>query len=114
MQTYATAKYIRMSPTKVRQVVDLIRYKDVQEARRVLTFTTRAAGRPVLKVLESAIANAENNFNLDPDELIVTRAYVDEGPILKRWRPRARGRATRIRKRTSHITVFVGDEGDEE
>jgi large subunit ribosomal protein L22 len=112
METEATARYIRMSPTKVREVVDLIRRKDVQEARRILTFSTRAAGRPVLKVLESAIANAENNFSLDPDELFVRRAFVDEGPILKRWRPRARGRATRIRKRTSHITVYVGTEDE--
>jgi large subunit ribosomal protein L22 len=110
METSATGRYIRMSPTKVRRVVDLIRSKDIQEARRILTFTGRAAGRPVLKVLESAIANAENNFNLDPDELVVGRAYVDVGPTLKRWRPRARGRATRIRKRTSHITVFVRTE----
>lgn len=113
METHATARYIRMSPTKARQVVDLIRWKDVQEARRILTFTARAAGRPVLKVLESAIANAENNFNLDPDELVVSKAFVDAGPILKRWRPRARGRATRIRKRTSHITVYVGTEEDD-
>jgi len=113
MDTYATARYIRMSPTKVRQVVDLIRNKDIQEARRILTFTSRAAGRPVLKVLESAIANAENNFNLDPDELVVTRAFVDEGPTLRRFRPRARGRVTRVRKRTSHITVHVGTEDEE-
>jgi large subunit ribosomal protein L22 len=112
METHATAKFIRMSPTKVRQIVDLIRWKDVQEARRILTFTTRAAGQPVLKVLESAVANAENNFNMDPDELFVSKAYVDAGPTLKRWRPRARGRATRIRKRTSHITVFVGTEDE--
>ena len=105
----ATARYIRMSPTKVRQVVDLIRAKDVQEARRILTFTARAAGRPVLKVLESAIANAENNFNLDPDELIVTRAFVDEGPTLKRWQFRARGRIARIKKRTCHITVELAE-----
>ncbi len=108
MNTHATARYIRMSPTKVRQVVDLIRHKDVQEARRILTFSQRAAGRPVLKVLESAIANAENNFNLDPEELMVTKAYVDAGPTLRRWRPRARGRITRVRKRTSHITIAVG------
>jgi large subunit ribosomal protein L22 len=103
-----------MSPTKVRQVVDLIRWKDVPEARRILTFTARAAGRPILKVLDSAVANAENNFNLDSDALFVNRAFVDAGPILKRWRPRARGRATRIRKRTSHITIYVATEGDEE
>ena len=110
MNTHATARYVRMSPTKVRQVVDLIRHKDVQEARRILTFSQRAAGRPVLKVLESAIANAENNFNLDPEELMVTKAFVDAGPTLRRWRPRARGRITRVRKRTSHITVQVGTE----
>jgi large subunit ribosomal protein L22 len=114
METHATARYIRMSPTKVRQIVDLIRWKDVQEARRILTFTPRAAGRPVLKVLESAIANAENNFNLDPDELVVCKAYVDAGPTLRRWRPRARGRITRVRKRTSHITVYVGTEEEED
>src|SRR5213079_1740563 len=108
------AKFIRVSPTKVRQVVDLIRWKDIQEARRILTFSPRAARVPVLKVLESAIANAENNFNLDPDELIVSKAYVDEGPTLKRWRPRARGRATRIPKRTCHITVIVSRMTDEE
>lgn len=112
MEARATAKFVRISPTKARQVVDLIRWKDVQEARRILTFTPRAAGRTVLKVLESAIANAENNFNMDPDELLVRKAYVDGGPILKRWRPRARGRATRIRKRTSHITVYVGTEDE--
>ena len=104
----ATAKYIRMSPTKARQVVDLIRGRHVDDARRVLRFTSRAASAPVAKVLESAVANAEHNGGLPADELVVARAWVDEGPTLRRFRPRALGRATRIRKRTSHIAVVVG------
>jgi large subunit ribosomal protein L22 len=107
-QAIATARYIRMSPTKARQVVDLIRGRHVEDARRVLTFNERAASEPVLKVLNSAIANAEANRGLPGDELIVSRAWVDEGPTLKRFRPRAQGRATRIRKRTCHISVVVG------
>ncbi|MFP5298474.1 MAG: 50S ribosomal protein L22 [Actinomycetota bacterium] len=107
-QAIATARYIRMSPTKVRQVVDLLRGRHVEDARRVLTFSDRAAAEPVLKVLNSAIANAENNRGLPADELIVSRAWVDEGPTLKRFRPRALGRATRVRKRTCHISVVVG------
>jgi large subunit ribosomal protein L22 len=112
----ATAKFIRMSPTKVRQVVDLIRDRHVDDARRVLRFTQRAASGPVAKVLESAVANAEHNHSLPADELVVTRAWVDEGPTLRRYRPRALGRATRIRKRTCHISVVVGriDDGEEE
>lgn len=104
----ATARFIRMSPTKVRQVVDLIRGRHVDDARRVLRFTQRAAAGPVAKVLESAIANAEHNRSLPTDELVVVRAWADEGPTLKRFRPRALGRATRIRKRTCHISVVVG------
>jgi large subunit ribosomal protein L22 len=107
-EAIATAKYIRMSPTKARQVVDLIRGRQVDEARRVLKFTPRAASLPVGKVLESAIANAEHNRGLPADELIVVRAWADEGPTLRRFRPRAMGRATRIRKRTCHISVVVG------
>lgn len=107
-EAVASARFIRMSPTKVRQVVDLIRGRHVDDARRVLTFSERAASGPVLKVLNSAIANAENNRGLPGDELIVARAWVDEGPTLKRFRPRAMGRATRIRKRTCHISVVVG------
>jgi large subunit ribosomal protein L22 len=106
-EAVATAKYIRMSPTKARQVVDLIRGRHVEDARRVLRFTSRAASTPVGKVLESAIANAEHNGSLPADELIVARAWVDEGPTLRRFRPRALGRATRIRKRTCHISVVV-------
>jgi large subunit ribosomal protein L22 len=96
-----------MSPTKVRQVVDLIRGRHVDEAKQVLAFTQRGATLPVRKVLESAIANAEHNRSLAADELFVARAWVDEGPTLRRFRPRAMGRATRINKRTCHISVVV-------
>jgi large subunit ribosomal protein L22 len=107
-EAVATARFIRMSPTKARQVVDLIRGRHIEDARRVLAFTQRAASAPVAKILNSAIANAEHNHELPADELIVTRAWVDEGPTLRRFRPRALGRATRIRKRTCHISVVVG------
>jgi large subunit ribosomal protein L22 len=107
-EAVATARFIRMSPTKARQVVDLIRGRHIEDARRVLAFTQRAASVPVAKILNSAIANAEHNHELPADELIVTKAWVDEGPTLRRYRPRALGRATRIRKRTCHISVVVG------
>lgn len=107
-EAIATAKFIRISPTKARQVVDLIRGRHVDDARRVLRFTERGPSPTVAKVLESAVANAEHNRELPTDELIVTRAWVDEGPTLRRFRPRAMGRATRIRKRTCHISVVVG------
>ena len=107
-EAIATARFIRMSPTKARQLVNLIRGRHVDDARRVLKFTPRAAAEPVGKVLESAIANAEHNRALPADELIVVRTWVDEGPTLRRFRPRAMGRATRIRKRTCHISVVVG------
>ncbi len=103
----ATAKYVRVSPSKVRQVMRLIVGQHVDEARRILEFADKGAARPVLKVLDSAIANAENNDGLNPDELVVANAYADEGPTLRRYQPRALGRAYRIRKRTSHITVVV-------
>jgi large subunit ribosomal protein L22 len=107
-EAIATARFIRISPTKARQVVDLIRGRQVADARRVLRFNARAASTPVGKVLESAIANAEHNRGLPSDELVVARAWVDEGPTLRRFRPRALGRATRVRKRTCHISVVVG------
>ena len=107
-EAIATARFIRMSPTKARQVVDLIRGRHVDDARRVLKFTPRGASPVVGKVLESAIANAEHNRGLPGDELVVARAWVDEGPTLKRFRPRAQGRATRIRKRTCHVSIVVG------
>ena len=111
----ATAKYVRMSPTKVRRVVDLIRGLPAAEARAIVKFDPHAASEPVGKVLNSAIANAEHlahvrSQRLDPEDLFITEAFVDEGPTLKRFRPRAQGRAFRIRKRTSHITIVVAPE----
>jgi large subunit ribosomal protein L22 len=108
----ATARYVRMSPTKCRRVVDLIRGLPATEAQAIVKFDPHAASEPVGKVLDSAIANAEHlahvrSQRLDADGLFVTEAFVDEGPTLKRFRPRAQGRAYRIRKRTSHITVVV-------
>ena len=108
VQTRATARYVRVSPPKVRQLTRAINGEHVEEARRILSFAQKGAAEPLLKVLNSAIANAENNDGLDPDELWVRTAFVDEGPTLRRFRPRALGRAYRIRKRTSHITVVVG------
>ena len=101
----AQAKYVRHAPRKARLVVDHIRGKSIDEARAILTHTPRAAAKDVLKLLESAVANAENNHELDADDLVIRKVYVDEGPTLKRYRPRALGRATRIRKRTSHMTI---------
>ena len=101
----AVAKWVRTSPRKARLVVEHIRGRPVPEARTVLAFTPRAAAREVEKVLRSAVANAEANHNLDGDELVVSAVYVDEGPVLKRFRARARGRAARIHKPTCHITV---------
>jgi large subunit ribosomal protein L22 len=103
----ATARYVRMTPMKVRRVVDLIRGMEAREALSVLQFAPQAAAEPVAKVLASAVANAEHNQQLDPASLVVSVAYVDEGPTLKRFRPRAQGRAFRINKRTSHITIEV-------
>jgi large subunit ribosomal protein L22 len=103
----ARAKFVRVTPMKARRVVDLIRGLPAREALTILQFAPQAASEPVYKVLASAVANAENNERLDPDTLRVAQAYVDEGSTLKRFRPRAQGRAYRIRKRTSHITVVV-------
>lgn len=105
----ATARYVRSSPRKARLVVDHIRGDKIEDARVKLRFIARHVARDVAKVLESAVANAEHNHELDVDDLRVAIAYVDEGPTLKRWRPRARGRATQILKRTSHITVVVSN-----
>lgn len=103
----AQVKYVRSSAYKAREVLDLIRGEQVARALEILELTDRDIARIVLKCLESAVANAENNSGLPADELYVSACYADEGPTLKRWRPRARGRATRIRKRTCHITVIV-------
>ena len=109
MKTQAHARFIRQSPYKVRRVLDLVRGLPVNDARVLLEHTNRRAADPILKCLDSAVANAEHNLALDADELFIAEAFADEGPTLKRWRPRARGRATRIRKRTSHITIAVAD-----
>ncbi len=106
-QTKATLRYLRTSAYKVREVLDLIRGLDVDDARHVLQFSERGPAREVLKVLNSAVANADHTLNIPADELKVAVAFADEGPTIKRWRPRARGRATRIRKRTCHITIIV-------
>jgi large subunit ribosomal protein L22 len=103
----ARARYVRVTPMKARRVVDLIRGLPTAEAQAVLRFVPQAASEPVGKVLASAIANAEHNEQLDRATLVVSEAFVDEGPTLKRFRPRAQGRAYRIRKRTSHITIVV-------
>ncbi len=113
MKVRARARYIRQSPYKVRRVLDLVRGLPVTEAEQILRHVNRRAAEPVIKVLRSAVANAEHNHALDADELVVAEAYADEGPTLKRYRPRARGRATRIRKRTSHITIVVADRNEE-
>jgi large subunit ribosomal protein L22 len=103
----AQARFVRMTPMKCRRVLDVVRGMPVQEALDILRFQPQAASEPVGKVVASAVANAENNQQLDPRSLFISQAYVDEGPTLKRFRPRAQGRAYRIRKRTSHITVVV-------
>ena len=103
----AQARYVRMTPMKCRRVIDLVRGMPVQEALDQLRFQPQAAAEPIAKVVASAAANAEHNKQLDPSTLFISSAYVDEGPTLKRFRPRAQGRAYRIRKRTSHITVVV-------
>jgi large subunit ribosomal protein L22 len=105
----AEAKFVRVSPRKARLVVDHIRGRSVPEARTILAFTTRAVAVDVEKVLRSAVANAEANFGLNGDDLVITSAVVDEGPTLKRWRARARGRLGRIKKRTCHITITVAE-----
>lgn len=112
--TRAVARYVRISPYKVRQVLDLIRGYDAERAKEILKFCERDAAIVVGKLLDSAIANAEHDHAMVGDELFVSACYADEGPTLKRWRPRARGRATRIRKRTCHITLLVSRLPDRE
>ena len=107
MEAKAIARYVRVSPRKARVVVDLVRGKSVPQAREILAFTNRAIAETVEKTLNSAVANAENQYHVDGDSLYVKTCYVDEGPTMKRIRPRAKGSASRIRKRTSHITIIV-------
>lgn len=103
----AIARYVRISSRKVKVVIDLIRGKSVKEAEAILRYTPKAATEPVLKLLNSAVANAENNLELNRDDLYVAEVYANQGPTLMRYRPRAHGRASRIRKRTSHITIVL-------
>lgn len=105
----ARARFVRVSPMKARLVIDEIRGKSVYEAKRILTFSPRKAARIIRRVLDSAVANAEHNFEMDPEKLVVVKAYVDEGPRLKRLKPRAFGRADIIHRRLSHITVVVAE-----
>ena len=107
---FAVARFVRATPQKVRRVADLVRGKSVDDALTALQFAPQAAAENVYKVIESAAANAVNNQGLVREKLVVTKLMVDEGPTLKRFRPRAQGRASRILKRTSHITVIVGDD----
>lgn len=112
MESKATAKYVRISPRKVQIVLDLIRNQPADKAMAILKFTPKAACEPVTKVLKSAMANAENNYNMDISKLYVAYAHVAPGPILKRIQPRAQGRAYRINKRTSHITLVLKEMED--
>jgi large subunit ribosomal protein L22 len=114
MRVRAQAKWVRTSARKARIVLDHIRGRTVPEARTVLAFTSRAVATDIEKVLRSAVANAEANHGLDGDELIVEAAYADEGPTLKRWKPRARGRVNRIRKRTCHVTLVLVEQPEEQ
>ncbi|BCJ87334.1 50S ribosomal protein L22 [Effusibacillus dendaii] len=109
MEAKAIARHVRIAPRKVRLVVDLIRGKKVGEAIAILKHTPKAASPVVEKVLKSAIANADHNLNLNVDDLVISQIFVDQGTTLKRFRPRAQGRASRIHKRTSHITVVVSE-----
>jgi large subunit ribosomal protein L22 len=104
---FASARFVRITPLKARRVVEMVRGRGVEDALNILEFAPQAAAEPVAKVLASAVANAETTEGLDAGSLVVTRAMVDEGPTMKRWRPRAQGRASRIHKRTSHITLVV-------
>ncbi|MCK5566985.1 MAG: 50S ribosomal protein L22 [Actinomycetia bacterium] len=114
MEAKAVEKFIRISPRKLRYVADIIRSKKVGEVVDILTFTQKKAAGIMRKAVQSAAANATENHDMNEDDLVVEKVFVNEGPILKRFRPRARGRATKIRKRTSHLTVIVSDGREEE
>ena len=109
MEAYAKTTYVRISPRKVQIVLDLIRGKDAKMAMAILKHTHKAASETLIKVLKAACANAEHNFGMDADNLVVSKCYVTPGPTLKRMMPRAQGRGDRILKRTSHITIFVAE-----
>ncbi|MDS1030423.1 50S ribosomal protein L22 [Bacillota bacterium LX-D] len=112
MEAKAVAKFLRISPRKVRPVMDLIRGKKINEAYAILKFTPKKAAAFIEKVLTSAVANAEHNYDLNKDALYIAKAYVDQGPTLKRYKPRAMGRADLMRRKTSHITVVVSEKED--
>jgi large subunit ribosomal protein L22 len=114
LEAKAIEKFIRISPRKLRYVADVVRNKSVEQAVDILTFTPKKAASILKKAVESAAANAAENHEMEEDGLFISKITVNEGPILKRFRPRARGRATRIRKRTSHLTVVVSDGKEEE
>lgn len=107
MQVIVKLNYLRIAPRKTRLVVDLIRKKKVEEAQTILNFTVKASAKPLLKLLNSAVANARNNFQLDPSNLYISKITVDEGPKYKRWMPRARGQVSEIQKKSSHITLIL-------
>lgn len=107
----AVARYVRIAPRKTRAVVDMVRGRPVEEAVTLLTFSPKSGAKAVLKVVNSAIANAEKQLQMGRDDLLITEAFVDQGPTLKRFKARAMGRASRIRKRTSHITVVLSEGG---
>ncbi|MEX2421887.1 MAG: 50S ribosomal protein L22 [Actinomycetota bacterium] len=113
MEARATVKYVGISPQKARRAVDLVRGRQVEEARRILRFSPLGAARTIEKALNSAVANAEQQPGVVAQNLLVDRAWVDEGPTMKRWRPRAYGRATKVFKRTSHITLIVRSLGED-
>ena len=110
----AVAKYVRIAPRKVRIVMNLIRGKDVADAFAILKFTPKRGSKYIEKVLKSAVANAENNFDMDTEKLYVSTCFVDQGPTIKRYHPRSRGQAFSILKHTSHITVVVSEKADEQ
>jgi len=114
LETKTVEKYIRMSPRKIRYVVDMIKSKPIEDAIDILSLTPRAAAVVVKKAIQSAVANATENHKMKEEDLFISRILVNEGPTLKRFRPRARGRATRIRKRTSHLSVYVSNGKEKE
>lgn len=111
METQASARYVRMSPRKVRRIMDEVRGKNAAEAATILRFLPHAAAKVVLKVLESAMANASHNHELDPRQMVISRIWADGGPVLKRFQPHAQGRAFPIKKRSSHVTVVLSTKG---
>ncbi len=110
MEAKAVSRYVRISPRKAREVIDMVRGKSIDVALGILQLTPKGASKQIEKLVKSAQANAENNFEMDPDSLYVSECFVDEGPTLKRFRPRAMGRATPIDKKTSHLTVIVKEQ----